>query len=67
MVDVKKIEAKRVEYHYSQRQIAKLLGYESHAAYQRKIKGERQFTVEDVVRLCEIFHLELSDLIILNK
>ncbi len=67
MVDIKKIETKRAEYHYSQRQMAKLMGYETHATYQRKIKGERQFTVEDIVKLCEIFQLELNDLIILNK
>ena len=66
MVNTQLIENLRMEHHYSQEQIAKMLGYDSHAAYSRKIKGQRQFTVEDVVALCKIFQLELNELIVMN-
>ncbi len=65
MVNVKLIEQLRTEHNYSQEQMAKLIGYESDAAYNRKIKGKRDFSIEDIVKLCKLFQLELSDLIIL--
>lgn len=65
MLNIELVEQKRSEHHYSQRQMAKLLGYDSHAAYQRKVKGERQFTIEDIVKICNLFQLEPNDLIIM--
>ena len=65
MVNIKLIEEKRAEYAYSQEQIAKLLGYESHTAYNRKIKGKREFSIEDVVKICKLFQLELNDVIMM--
>ena len=66
MVNIKLIEEKRTEHSYSQEQIANLLGYESHTAYSRKISGKRQFTIEDVVKICKLFSLELSDVIMMQ-
>ena len=67
MINVELIEAKRAEHQYSQKQMGNFLGYESHTAYQRKIKGTRDFSIEDIVKLCNLFQLELSDLIIIEK
>lgn len=65
MVNIKLIEEKRAEYSYSQEQMGKFLGYESHTAYNRKIKGTRDFSIEDVVKICKLFELELSDVIMM--
>lgn len=66
MVNIKLIEEKRAEYAYSQEQIAKLLGYESHTAYNRKIKGKREFSIEDIAKLCSLFSLTPNDLIMMK-
>ncbi len=65
MVNTQLIEQLRLQHGYTQEQIAIALGYESQAAYSRKVKGRRQFTVEDVVKLCKIFQLELNELIVM--
>lgn len=65
MINIQLIEESRLRQGMSQEQVAIALGYNSDAAYNRKIKGTRQFTVEDVVKLCKIFQLELNELIIM--
>ena len=67
MVDIKKIEQLRIQHGYTQEQLAIKLGYGSKSTYNGKIKGIRQFTVEDVVKLCNLFQLELDQIIILEK
>ena len=66
MVNIKLIEELRKQHHYSQEQIAKLLGYESRTAYNYKIKGSRDFSIEDIIAICNLFQLTPNDLIILN-
>lgn len=65
MVNIELLEQKRAEHSYSQGQVAKFMGYESHTAYQRKITGARDFTIADITNLCKLFQVELSDLIIM--
>lgn len=64
-VNIQLIEELRLEHAYSQEQIAILLGYKSHTAYCYKINGKRDFSIEDIVKLCKLFSLELSDVIIM--
>ena len=66
MVNTELLEQKRAEHSYSQGQVAKFMGYESHTAYQRKIAGTRDFTVEDIVKICKLYQLELSDVIMMQ-
>lgn len=66
MVDINKIEELRMEHGYSQEQLAKMIGYSSRSTYNCKIKGSRQFTIEDVVNICKVFELEPNDLIIMD-
>ena len=63
MVNVELIEQLRKEHGYTQEQLAIKLGYNSKATYNLKIKGSRQFSVEDVVNICKVFQLEPNDLI----
>lgn len=65
MVNIELIEEKRLEHGYNQEQIARKLGYESHTAYYCKIKGKRQFSIEDIVKICKLFQLELTDVIMM--
>lgn len=65
MVNIKLIEEKRLEHGYSQEGIAQLLGYKSHTAYYCKIKGKRDFSVDDIVNICKLFQLELNDVIMM--
>lgn len=65
MVDVNKIEQLRTQHGYNQETLAKMMGYSNKSTYNCKVKGSRPFTIEDVVKLCEIFQLEPNDLIIL--
>ncbi len=65
MVNIELIEQKRLEHGYSQEQVAKFIGYESHNAYGRKINGKREFSVEDIVKLCKLYQLELTDVIMM--
>lgn len=66
MVNIKLIEEKRAEHGYSQDYLAEQLGYTSHVAYSRKVSGQRQFSIEDVVKICKLFNLELNDVIMMQ-
>ena len=65
MVNIQLIEQKRLEHGYNQEQLARLMGYESHTAYYCKVKGKRQFSIEDIVKICKLFQLELNDVIMM--
>ena len=66
MINVQLIESLRLSRGYNQEKMANMMGYDTHTTYNRKIKGKRQFTVEDIVNLCKIFQIEPNDLISLN-
>ena len=66
MVNIKLIEEKRAEHGYSQDYLAEQLGYTSHVAYSRKVSGQRQFSIEDIAKLCSLFSLTPNDLILFN-
>lgn len=65
MVDIKKVEELRMQHGYTQEQLAIMMGYQGDTSYNSKAKGKRKFTVEDVVKLCKIYNVELNDLIIM--
>lgn len=65
MVNIQLIEELRLSHGYNQEQLAVKMGYNNKSTYNCKIKGKRQFTVDDVVKLCEIFQVELNELIIM--
>lgn len=67
MINIQLIEELRMQYGYTQEQLAIKLGYNSKATYNLKIKGSRQFSVEDIVNICKVFQLEPNDLINLEK
>lgn len=67
MFNIKLMEDLRQEHHYTQEQMAKMLGYESRTAYNYKLKGKREFTVEDVIAICNIFDVTPNQLIIIEK
>lgn len=62
MVDIDKIELLRHQHGYTQEGLATLMGY-AKTTYNCKVRRARQFTVEDIVKLCNIFQLEPNDLI----
>ena len=66
MINIQLIEELRIQHGYSQEQMAAVIGYDSHAAYNRKIKGKREFSIEDVVNICKEFNLEPNDLIVID-
>ena len=66
MVNIVRIEELRMEHGYTQEQVAIMMGYQVKSAYNGKIKNVRKFSVEDIVKLCKIYNVELSELIILN-
>ena len=66
MINIELIETLRKQHGYTQETIANMIGYESRAAYNRKIRGLRDFTIEDIVALCKVFQVELNELIIIN-
>lgn len=63
MVNIQLVEELRLSHGYNQEQLAIKMGYSNKSTYNCKIKGSRQFTIDDVVKLCEIFQLEPNDLI----
>lgn len=65
MTNIKRIEELRIEHGYTQKQLASKLGYDSTSTYNRKIKGTREFTIEDIVKICKLFQVELIDVIIM--
>ncbi len=65
MVDIKKVEQLRLQHGYNQEQLAIMMGYQGSSSYNSKAKGKRQFTVEDVVKLCKIYNVELNELIVM--
>lgn len=65
MINIDLVESLRTQHGYSQEQMAKLLGYESRTAYNTKVKGKREFSINDLVAICKIFQLKPNDLIIL--
>ena len=67
MINTQLIEELRIKHGYSQGQIAKLLGYDTHSAYSKKIKDAKRFTVEDVVKLCNLFMTEPNQILIIEK
>ena len=66
MVNIQLVEELRLSHGYNQEQLAIKMGYNNKSTYNCKIKGSRQFTIYDVVKLCEIFQLEPNDLIIID-
>lgn len=64
MVDINKIEQLRVQHGYNQEEIAIMMGYKNNSSYNSKAKNKRQFTVDDVIKLCNIFNVTPNDLII---
>lgn len=66
MVNIQLVEELRLSHGYNQEQLAVKMGYNNKSTYNCKIKGSRQFTIYDVVKLCEIFQLEPNDLIIID-
>ena len=65
MANINFIEQLRMQHGYTQEQMAIKLGYGSKSTYNCKIKGIRQFTIEDIVAICKIFQLEPNDLILM--
>ena len=65
MVDINKIEELRLQNGYTQEQFAIMIGYSAKSSYNSKVKGARQFTVEDIVKICSLFQLKPNDLIIM--
>lgn len=63
MVNIQLVEELRLSHGYNQEQLAIKMGYSNRSTYNCKVKGARPFTVEDIVKLCEIFQLEPNDLI----
>lgn len=66
MINIQLIEELRIQHGYSQEQFATILGYGSKSTYNCKIKGSRQFSVEDVINICKEFQLQPNDLIIID-
>lgn len=64
MINIELIESTRISHGYSQEVLSEKMGY-THSVYGKKVKIPSRFTIEDIVKLCHIFSLELSDLIIL--
>lgn len=64
-INIALLEEKRAELGYSQIQVANFMGYESHTAYHTKIKGKRDFSIIDIIKLCQLYQLELTDIIIM--
>lgn len=65
MVNIELIEKSRKQHGYSKEKMSSLMGYEAKATYTKKSIGIRQFTIEDIVKICKLFNLELADLIIM--
>ena len=65
MVNIELIEKSRKQHGYSKEQMSSLMGYEAKATYTRKSNGMRQFTIEDIAKLCSLFSLTPNDLIIM--
>ena len=65
MIDVQLIEQLRREHGYSQEKLSEIMGY-THSVYGKKVRDTKKFTIEDIVKLCEIFQLEPNDLIIID-
>lgn len=66
MININLIEQLRKQHGYSQAQMGEFLGYESHTAYGRKVRGTRDFSIDDVIKLCKLFSLTPNELIVLN-
>lgn len=66
MVNIQLVEELRLSHGYNQEQLAVKMGYNNKSTYNCKIKGSRQFTVEDIVKLCTIFQLKPNDLIVID-
>ena len=66
MVNIELIEKSRKQHGYSKEQMSSLMGYEAKATYTKKSIGMRQFSIEDIAKLCSLFSLTPNDLIIMN-
>ena len=66
MVNIELIEKSRKQHGYSKEQMSSLMGYEAKATYTKKSIGIRQFSIEDIVKICKLFQLELNDVITMN-
>ncbi len=67
MLNTTFIEQLRQNQGYTQEQIAIMLGYNTQAAYSKKIKDAKRFTIDDIIALCRIYNVEPNQLIIIEK
>ena len=65
MVNKLVLEQLRIENDFSCEELAQRMGYAGRSSYHKKIKNkDSKFTLEDVMKLCEIFGVEPNDLLI---
>lgn len=62
-INIELMEQLRKEKGLSMYKVAEMIGYNSEAAYQHKIKGRRKFTVEDLIKISLILKVDLNKLI----
>lgn len=64
MVDLQLIERIRKEKGLSREYIADCLGYKTVHAYCMKITGKRTFKLKDLIKLSEIYNMDIKELIL---
>lgn len=62
-VNIKLIEQQRKNKGYSREYVAEYLSYKTVGAYTHKINGRRTFNLNDLIKLSELYSLEITDLI----
>lgn len=59
------LERLRIENDFSYEEISHRMGYAGRSSYHKKINNKGSvFTLEDIMKLCEIFGVEPNDLLI---
>lgn len=62
-VDIKLIEQQRQKKGYSREYVAEYLNYKTVGAYTHKVNGRRAFNLNDLIKLSELYNLEIANLI----
>lgn len=62
-INIELMEHLRKKMGISMSKVAEMIGYKSEAAYQHKIKGRRNFTIEDLYKISLILKVDLNRLL----
>lgn len=59
---IQKIEQLRLDKGYTNLQVSLAMGYKTESAYRLKITGKNNITINDLISLIQLYHLDTNDI-----